>query len=379
MPFHVLITGGAGFIGAHLTRKLLSKDYIVSVIDNLSPQVHGDQPALTSHSFRDFPPEVEFVQQDIRSSPRLQELVDQSDAIVHLAAETGTGQSMYEADKYASVNVEGTRRLLEAVARKKGSLKSFILTSSRAVYGEGKYRCKTHGDIYPKTRDPSQLKLGQFEPLCPNCDQSLTAKSTDEDAPLNPLSVYASTKEDQEILLRNASISYGLNATILRLQNVYGPGQSLSNPYTGILAIFSNRIRQGVSINIFEDGEESRDFIHVDDVSNSICQILDHPTKGLEIYNLGTGVQTSVIELVQLLMEKFGQTVQIDISKQFRDGDIRHNFSNSKKFESTFGTRPVTNFSEGLSNYVDWVVRQELFEDHYEESLHELTERGLLK
>lgn len=375
---NILITGGAGFIGTALTRELLSKGNFVRVIDNLTSQVHDNTgtkylPEFESHD------RFEFQLGDILIKSKLVEALEGIDTVVHLAAETGTGQSMYEIKKYTEVNVVGTAILLESIAEMKSPINKLIVSSSRAVYGEGKYRCELHGYIYPNGRTTSDMQLGTFDVLCPDCKTKLILVPSDEESRLMPNSIYGITKLAQEQMVLSFGRTHNIPTFALRYQNVFGPGQSLSNPYTGILSIFSTRIRNEGSINIFEDGLESRDFIYIDDVVRMTTLATLDERNIVEVFNIGSGVPTTVLEVVNALQEKMAAHVPVSVSGNFREGDIRHNLADISRFVSHFGYSPKVSFDLGLENFVNWVKEQQIYQDKYEESISELKNNGILK
>ena len=296
----VLITGGAGFIGSRLANHLIADGYKVRVLDNLSPQIHGDSPSSSS-LFLSLHSEVEFILGSVNNENDLMAALDGVDTVVHLAAETGTGQSMYAIRHYSEVNIGGTALLLDLIANKPLPIKKIIIASSRAVYGEGKYRCAQHGSIYPSSRISEDMQNGDFNVHCPICGINAEVAATDEDTPVRPSSVYGVTKVAQEQLVLNIGYALGISAIAFRYQNVYGPGQSLSNPYTGILSIFSTRIRNKSPINIFEDGKESRDFVYIDDVVSVTAQAVKHDKHLVDAFNVGSGVSTDVLTIANTL------------------------------------------------------------------------------
>lgn len=375
MKGKVLITGGAGFIGSHLTERLFHKGYQVVVLDKLSPQIHGENADFLT-SLKEI---ADCVLGDV-ADPNIYLLLPKDfDFVFHLAAETGTGQSMYAISHYSEVNVQGTALLIEHLAKQEKKVKKIILSSSRAVYGEGAYRCESHGLVFPQERKEVDLVQGKFEPFCPLCAQELVLEPTREDAMYRPLSVYGITKLSQELLLMQSAKSLEIPAVALRFQNVYGPGQSLSNPYTGILSIFSTRIRHGQNIDIFEDGKESRDFVYIQDVVDSLVLALEKEEANGEVFNIGSGKGTSVFQVSQSLKEKLNANVNLNITGKYRLGDIRHNVADISKAQSLLGFNPKVTLEEGLSKFVDWVLRQPLPEDKSEKALTELKERGLFK
>jgi dTDP-L-rhamnose 4-epimerase len=372
---NVLVTGGAGFIGSHLVRRLLQEGCTVAILDNFSSQVHGSSQELPS----DLANDVELYRADVRDRDTVSRALVDRDVVVHLAAETGTGQSMYEISRYQDVNLGGTAAILDVlVSKPRLSLRRIVLASSRAIYGEGKYRCQEHGIVYPKGRALYRLKEKKYDPICPVCEIECAPEPTDEDSPFQPLSFYGLTKHAQEQMLFMFAQTCGLSACALRYQNVFGPGQSLRNPYTGILAIFSNLARFESSIQVFEDGQESRDFVFVDDVVEATWRCLVSESNTLEALNVGTGTRTTVLEAAKEVAGYFQNGTRILVTGAFRKGDIRHNFADLAKVRRSIGFTPRFTFREGLQRFLDWtVVRSEVLKG-YESSLQEMSERGLL-
>jgi len=372
----VLITGGAGFIGSNLSIALHRAGHRVTVLDSLSPQIHGADPRADSSLLKSIEDLVRFVQGSVTEESDWTKVLGGQDAIVHLAAETGTGQSMYEIKRYADVNVGGTALMLNLLASGAHEVRKVLVASSRALYGEGKYRSPA-GVVYPGARQKEDLDQGRFEPMSAT-GEPLTSIATDEDSKLHPSSVYGITKLAQEQLVMTVCASLGIAATALRLQNVYGPGQSLANPYTGILSIFSKRIVAGKEINVFEDGRESRDFVYIDDVVRAITLALQSPQADGEVFGIGSGVGTNVLAAAQTLCAKFGRDVAIRVSGAYRLGDIRHNVADLAKARKVLGFEPSVGFDAGIARFVEWVLGQPLTDDHYERSLAELRAKGLM-
>ena len=378
MILNILITGGAGFIGSRLANRLIQMGHNVRVLDNLSRQIHGVTPE-SSPLLLSLDQRVEFIRGSVTNREDLLVALDGIDTVVHLAAETGTGQSMYAIQHYAEVNVGGTSLLLDMIANQPFPIKKIIVASSRAVYGEGKYCCSQHGFVYPSSRSSKDMECGNFEINCPVCGQTVMLEATDEEAPVKPSSVYGVTKLTQEQLVLSVGRSLGISAIALRYQNVYGPGQSLSNPYTGILSIFSTRIRNNSEINIFEDGKESRDFVYIDDVVSVTAKAVELDGVVIDVLNVGAGVATDVLTIASALQRLLGNIVPTRVSGQFRMGDIRHNYADLRKVNRVLGFKPTFSIEKGLSNFIDWVKMEEAKPDLYEESLQELRSRGLLK
>jgi dTDP-L-rhamnose 4-epimerase len=375
----VLITGGAGFIGSNLANRLLDLNYEVTVLDNLSPQIHGNNPEITSPLYLSIKNKVTFILGSVNERTLLEEALKDIDVVVHLAAETGTGQSMYEIERYNSVNIGGTALLLDILTNKSNKVSKVVIASSRSIYGEGKYVSEKLGVVYPEHRTDEDLKNGNFEVTISGEGDKLKLVATDEDSKIHPSSVYGITKQVQEQLVMTVTKSIGIAGVSLRYQNVYGPGQSLSNPYTGILSIFSTRIRNNSSINIFEDGLESRDFVYIDDVVNATILGIEKEEANGQIFNVGSGIPTSVNKVVDLLIENYGIEVPISITGNYRIGDIRHNFADLTKIKSLLGFLPTVSFEVGIRQFTQWVLSQELTIDKYEESLEEMKNKGLFK
>jgi dTDP-L-rhamnose 4-epimerase len=376
---NILITGGAGFIGSNLSLKLLSKGYNVRVLDKLSEQIHGHEPELYSPLYLSVKGKVEFVKGDIRNISDLSTALIGQDAVIHLAAETGTGQSMYEIKNYCDVNIGGTALLLDYLANQNHSVKKLIIASSRAIYGEGKYQCLDHGIVYPNERKLEDMSKNQYECLCPFCSNELILMATSEDSKIHPSSIYGITKQNQEQMIITMGQSLNIPSVSLRYQNVYGPGQSLSNPYTGILSIFSTQIKNGNDINIFEDGKESRDFVFIDDVVEATILALENDQVNYLSLNVGSGEPINVLTVAQELKRNFNSNININISGNFRLGDIRHNFADLEKSKSSLGYLPQTDFENGLKKFCDWVNNQSIMVDYYNSSIEELRMKGLYK
>lgn len=378
MKEHILITGGAGFIGVNLVNALIEKGYSITVLDSLLQQVHGENPAENSVLYNSIKNKVQFIHGCITNEQLLKEAIQKANIIVHFAAETGTGQSMYEIERYTHVNIQGTALLLQLLANEQHNVKKVVVASSRAIYGEGKYYSKTKGVVYPNLRSNTELKKGNFAVEYEG-DFNLQVVATDENSKIHPTSVYGITKQVQEQLIMTVCPTIGIAPVALRYQNVYGPGQSLSNPYTGILSIFSTRIRTGHSINIFEDGTESRDFVYIDDVIDATVKAIENSNANGEVFNVGSGVSTSVENVLLLLMEKMQTKVPYTISGNYRLGDIRHCFADVQKINSLLGFIPKVSFEEGVQKFVYWVNQQNTFVDLYEKSLDEMRTKKMLQ
>lgn len=378
MAKKILITGGAGFIGSTLSLELIKKGYEITILDNLSPQIHGDSE--TSFLYQRIKDKVHFIHGDVRNRYDWEMALKGQEYIIHLAAETGTGQSMYEIQRYMDVNVSGTGIMLDLIANHKNAIKKVIIASSRAIYGEGKYwNNSIQKAVYPLQRNEEDMLKGDFNPKCPETGQEIELMATDESSKIHPNSIYGLTKYNQEQAVLIACKSLNIPAVAFRYQNVYGPGQSLKNPYTGILSIFSTRIRNGNGLNIFEDGLESRDFVYIDDVVKATILGLENEKIKNDYFNVGLGKPITVLEVAKALEKNYNTKVDIQISGQFRIGDIRHNFADLTKIKTELGFEPSISFEEGISRFARWVQEQEIGEDNYEKSLQEMKEKGLFK
>ncbi|MDL5352589.1 NAD-dependent epimerase/dehydratase family protein [Microbacterium sp. zg-YB36] len=378
MVQHVLITGGAGFIGSHLARRFRAGGDTVTVLDALIPQVHGDDPATTSPLLRALDGVAEVIPGTVTSTDDLRRALEGASVVVHLAAETGTGQSMYEIDRYTQTNIGGTAKLLDLLANSTHDVRRVVVASSRAIYGEGAYRTEDGRVVYPPHRNEADLAAGHFDVRMPD-EGPLETIATDEDAKLHPSSVYGITKQMQESLVMTVCPTVGIEPVSLRYQNVYGPGQSLRNPYTGILSIFSTLIRQGTEVNIFEDGLESRDFVYIDDVVEATFLAATRPEAAGGVFNVGSGTATTVLEVVDALFTAYGTTVPTRISGRYRLGDIRHNVADTRRLRETLGFAASVPFLDGVRAFADWAMREPVESAAYQQSLDEMVTRKLLR
>lgn len=376
----ILITGGAGFIGKNLTQRLLADGEAVRILDTLTPQVHGGVPSgLEWIGAKN----VEFVRGSVTDRAMLEAALQGVDYIIHLAAETGTGQSMYQLARYNQINSQGTAVLLDVLSNR-SDLRNchLLLASSRSVYGEGAYVCPvckdTLGRVFPKSRPALMLAAHVWDPVCQVCNSRLASVPTREDDLVRPGSIYAATKCAQEDLVRVACEALGIRHTILRLQNVYGEGQSLKNPYTGILSIFSTRIRLGLDLPIFEDGLETRDFVHVDDVTRAICACFNASQADGRVVNVGSGTATSVFDVATQLVISLRGNSPLRVTSEYRLGDIRHNVADITRLREILPDGPRVTLAEGLGRFAAWVETQPLPEDLLDRASAELRERKLM-
>jgi dTDP-L-rhamnose 4-epimerase len=364
-----LVTGGAGFIGSHLVGRLAEGADEVVVLDNFEQQVHqGRPPAL--------PGNVTLIGGSVGEVPAIDEALDGTDRIVHLASAVGVGQSMYELDKYVRLNTMATATFLERIIARSPAPTRLVVASSMSIYGEGAYECEDHGLLAPGPRLEAQLAAGDWEVRCPTCSRTVRPVPTAESKPLRPTSVYAITKRDQEELCLVVGAAYGIPSVALRFFNVYGRGQALSNPYTGVAAILASRLLNGRPPIIFEDGEQSRDFIHVSDIVEGIMLALESDKAVGHAINLGTGRQSTVNHMATLLASGLGVDIQPQRLQEFRAGDIRHCFADTKRAEELLGFSASVTLDQGLADLVGWLEEQDV-EDNVDVATNELLQRGL--
>jgi len=375
----VLITGGAGFIGSEIVNQLYSREgYEVTVLDSMNPQIHSEDWE-NSYLYKSIHGKCTFIKGDVRDFDLVKELIMDNNVIIHLASETGTGQSMYQVNHYNAVNIMGTSNLVQAIlsTRNTNKVRKIILSSSRSVYGEGKYVCSACGVVYPNNREKTRMINGDFNNYCPKCNEQVKLISTTEDSEIHPSSLYAYTKYAQEMMLKTMCPSIDVDFTIFRFQNVYGVGQSLNNPYTGILSIFSTLMLKNKPVNIFEDGLESRDFINVKDVAEGVIASINNTDSNGETINLGSGINTSVIDIAESLKRFYGSKSRISITGDFRMGDIAHNKADISKAKRILGFSPKITLEEGLASFCSWVAAQGGKNIGYEKSLSEMEKTGL--
>lgn len=368
----VLVTGGAGFIGSHLVDSLLEKGLNVRILDGLVPQVHGEPahwPAWT-------PADIEKMRGDVRDPRVWQKALQGVEVVYHLAAEVGVGQSMYAISRYMEANTMGTAHLLELLACGHHPIRKLIVASSMSIYGEGAYQTAAGETVFPKGRVAEKVARRQWEMTLPGQDEPLTPLPTAEDKPLYPASIYAISKRDQEEMSLSVAKAYRIPAVALRFFNVYGPRQALSNPYTGVAAIFSARLLNGKPPLIFEDGLQSRDFIHVRDLVRALVLSMECEAADYQAINVGAGKRISILEVAETLRRQLGVPVQPQVVHKFRAGDIRHCFSDIGKARSLLGFRPSISFEYGVRDLIDW-LREQSAEDRVETAVAELAIRGL--
>jgi dTDP-L-rhamnose 4-epimerase len=366
----ILVTGGAGFIGSHVVDVLLASRHDVRVLDSLEPQVHDGQPGYLS-------PDAEFVRGDVRDRAVVRAALDGVERVAHLAAAVGVGQSMYEIERYTSINVMGAAAVLEEVVAVRDRIEKVVVASSMSIYGEGLYFCDFEGiELSPRTRPDEQLRARVWEPRCPSCGGDLRAIPTTESTPVTPESIYAIGKRDHEEMFLVTGRAYGIRTTALRFFNVYGPRQALSNPYTGVAAIFSSRLLNGRPPVIFEDGKQSRDFVHVSDISAAVLAAVEPGVADGEALNVGTGRPVTVTEVAEVLGRELRVGVEPEVRNAFRAGDIRHCFSDISRARELLGYAPAVAFEDGMRELVGWLSESTAV-DRVEEATAALEARGL--
>lgn len=368
----VLVTGGAGFIGSHAVDCLLERGHAVRILDVLNPQVHGKDRGRPSY----LDPRAECIIGRIEDPAAVWQALEDIDSVIHLASAVGVGQSMYQIVHYCRTNVLGTATLLEALVNSKRTLKSLVVASSMAAYGEGLYRTREGGLVNPGIRHEAHLAAAEWE-LRDAEGQLLQPVATTEDKPLSPTSIYAINKRDQEEMCLRVGMAYGIPATALRLFNVYGSRQALSNPYTGVAAIFSARLLNDRPPLIFEDGLQRRDFVHVRDVARAVVSAAEKPVPG-EAINIGSGEAVSIIEMAEILALEIGKNISPCILGKYRQGDVRHCFADISKARRLLGWEPRTSFRQGVPELVEWVLSQRDARDGVDSAWGELQQRGLL-
>ena len=361
----VLVTGGAGFIGSYTVEALLQKGYEVRILDDLEFQVHhGKMPEYLDWE------KVEFIYGDIREIDTWEKALEGVEAVIHLSAMVGVGQSMYQPLRYLEVNTLGTANLYYLLLKNKElrkQIKKIVVASSKSIYGEGAYKCKDHGIIYPNPRSIDQLKKKDWEMHCPYCGEYTEPVGIKEDKFPQTLSIYALSKFDTERIALMYGYAFEIPTIALRYFNVYGPRQSLNNPYTGVCAIFLSRIKNNNPPIIFEDGKQSRDFIYVEDIARANLMALETEKFIVDAFNVGTGERISILEIAQMLIELCGKDLEPRITQEFRSGDNRHDFADITNIQKTLGWRPKWKLKEGMEKLVEWSQTQEAI-DMFEEA-----------
>jgi dTDP-L-rhamnose 4-epimerase len=374
----VLVTGGAGFIGSHVVDRLVAGRHEIVVLDNLDPQVHGSdaQPRhIASHIASGA---VRFLRGDVTDRGALSGALEGMEAVVHLAATVGVGQSMYEPLYYVHTNATGTGVLLDLIAKAPERVRKLVIASSMSLYGEGAVHCPACGADRAGERTGARLEAGRWEVPCARCGHDTEPRPTGEEKTPDIASVYAATKKHQEDLAVAFGRAWRIPTFALRFFNVFGPRQSLSNPYTGVAAIFLSRLLNGRAPLIFEDGGQTRDFIDVRDVAEAVCRAAESDRAGAHVLNVATGRRTSVAQVSDALARALGLDIAPQLINKFRVGDIRHCFGDSSRAKEVLGFQPRYTFEEGLPALIEW-CRRETPEDRVEASLQELQRRRLVQ
>ncbi|MBT5872490.1 MAG: SDR family NAD(P)-dependent oxidoreductase [Candidatus Latescibacteria bacterium] len=368
----VLVTGGAGFIGSFIVDELLRKGHSVTIFDNLDPQVHagGRLPEyINKHA--------QFVHGDVRDYDALKDVVGKANAIFHKAAAVGVGQSQYEIKKYVDVNVSGTANLLDIIVNHPHKIEKLVVAASMSSYGEGLYHCATCGPMRPELRPAEQMAEGRWEQNCPNCSGLMSYAPTPETAYQHPSSIYAQTKKDQEDMVLNIGRTYQIPSVALRYFNAYGPRQSLSNPYTGVMAIFLSRLKNDRPPVIYEDGLQTRDFVSVHDIVQANMLALEKPGADYMSFNVASGIPIAISEIADRTARLLHKNIKPDITMKFRQGDIRHCIADISKIRNELGFEPRVSFEDGLTEVIDWSLKAEA-QDLFENATAELRSKGLM-
>lgn len=367
----ILVTGGAGFVGSFLVDKLVEEGHTVRIFDLLDPQVHPDGPPPYLNR------EAEFIRGDIRDCDALEKALRDVEVVFHQAAVVGVGQSQYQIKRYVESNIGGTANLLDRVVNGKTRVEKLIVAASMSSYGEGKYGCTACGDARPDLRSESQMAGGDWEVRCPSCGSALHPKPTDESTPQTSNSIYGITKKTQEEMVLNIGRTYHLPAVALRYFNIFGPRQSLSNPYTGVAAIFMSRIKNDHPPVVYEDGKQTRDFISVHDIVQANLLAMQRPEADYHVFNVGRGEPVSIQQVAKTLARLYESDLQPHITRQFRKGDIRHCYADIGLIRDRLGFSPRISFEQGMRELVEWAESAEAH-DHFDRAARELRQRSLI-
>jgi dTDP-L-rhamnose 4-epimerase len=370
----ILVTGGAGYIGSHLVDARVARDYVVTVLDNLEPQVHrsGTWPSYAN-------PKATYVKGDVRDRPVLEPLVVASQAVVQFAAAVSIGQSMYQIDRYVDVNTRGTALLLDILVNTKHHVEKVIVASSIGVYGEGAYACRTHGVVAPTIRPEQQMAARDWEQHCPHCGTHVTSIPTPEDKALYRDNIYSMTKYHQEEMVLLIGKTYGIPSVAPRFFNVYGPRQSLSNPYAGVAAIWLSRLLNRKPPIVFEDGGQLRDFVSIHDVVDCLVLMLENPGADYLPVNIGSGQTITILEIAKVIGRLLGSPIEPQVTQAGRTFDIRHNTADITRARATLGFAPKVTLDQGFAELIDWAkTTPDVAVDFFDKALQELRDKGLL-
>ncbi|MBI2143984.1 SDR family NAD(P)-dependent oxidoreductase [Candidatus Woesearchaeota archaeon] len=371
----VLVTGGAGFIGSFIVDELVRDGHAVRVFDSLEPQIHG--PAGKIPDYLNKSEKVEFVRGDVLDYGAFREAVKDVDVVFHEAARVGVGQSMYEVSRYVDTNTNGTANLLNILANEKHSVKKVLVAASMSSYGEGAYTCSKCGPVSPELRSEKQMSQRKWELSCSGCGSILMPVPASESKLLQPTSVYAITKATQEDLVLCVCRAYGIPAVSLRYFNVYGPRQSLSNPYTGVAAIFMSRIKNGSPPIIFEDGMQSRDFVSVHDIAAANMLAMKSGAADYGIFNVGTGRPITIMAVAEAIARIYGKSIKPTVTNNYRKGDVRHCFADISRIKSRLGFEPKVSFEDGMRELISWADKASAV-DMVDKATTELKSKGLV-
>lgn len=372
-PKHILVTGGMGFIGSFIVDELLRRGHRVRIFDNLDSQVHPSE-ALPDYAHAD----AEFIRGDVRDYDALKKALSGIEVVFHKAAAVGMGQSQYEIKRYVDCNIGGTANLLDLLVNHKNRVEKVVIAASQSSYGEGAYSCQEHGPQRPGLRPVAQLERREWEAKCPICAGDLAPIPIQEEAERICYAIYAITKMNQEDMVLNIGRTYRIPSVALRYFNVYGPRQSLSNPYTGVTAIFMSRIKNGNAPVIYEDGNQSRDFISVHDIVQANMQAMEQSEADYQAFNIGSGSRTSIRRVVEVLAKIFGKSdLPPEITLKYRSGDTRHCFADISRAQAVLGFDPRVNFEDGMAEVVRWAHGAAAV-DNFEKARGELASRGLV-
>jgi len=367
----VLVTGGAGFIGSFLVDRLVSNGLAVTILDNLDNQVHpGGSPSYLNG-------DAEFIEGDVRNRDLLTSLLSRVDVVYHLASAVGVGQSQYQIDHYVDVNTHGTAVLLDVLVNENNSVRKVVVAASMSSYGEGLYINPSGNHVRPPLRPQSQMEKSEWEPRYQETGEVLEPIPTPETEHFNCNSIYAMTKAHQEEMVLNIGRTYSIPAVATRFFNVYGPRQSLSNPYTGVAAIFMSRIKNNQSPVVYEDGLQTRDFVSVHDVTRALGMFLETDAGDYQCFNVGSGHPYTIVEVAETIARVCGKDIQPDVQHKFRKGDVRHCYADITRIRDTMGWSPEVSFDEGISELVKW-SDEVVAEDRFDQAAAELKEKGLI-